>query len=181
MKAANVKVLKFKWPKKKAHLTIPIYGGAFYFCTDREEYKQIYDFLTTTKDNAQDIDDCLGCVTPLVNEIGAALYLIGVFDGTYGVLAHEVGHLALFITDRAGIPVDSQNSEAFCYLQGHLFEVCQELLDEANLKAAEDELAEAKAKDEPVDETTAALVEALKAPEKPAKPSKPKGGKRDRS
>lgn len=181
MKAVNVKVLKFKWPNKKHHLNIPIYGGAFYFCTDREEYKQIYDFLTTTKDNAQDIDDCLGCVTPLVNEVGSALYLVGVFDGTYGVLAHEIGHLALFVLERAGVPVDAHNSEAFCYLQGYLFEVCQELLDDSNLKAAEAEIAAAEANGEPADETTVALVEALQAPEKPSKPSKHKGGNRDRS
>lgn len=179
MKSIEVKVLKFKWPNKKRHLSIPIYGGAFYFCTDRDEYKQIADFLTTTADSTY-IDDCLGCVTPLINEVGSALYLVGVFDGTYGVLCHEIGHLALFILDRAGVPVDAENSEAFCYLQGHLFEVCQELLDDANLKAAEAELAAAEANGEPVNETTAALVETLKAPEKPSKPSSGKGGKRGR-
>lgn len=181
MKSINVKVLKFKWPNKKRHLDIPIYGGAFYVCTDREEYKQIYDFLTTTNYGAEDIDDCLGCVTPMINEVGGACYLIGCFDGSYGTLCHEVGHLALFILDRAGVPIDAENSEAFCYLQGWVFDVCQPFIDEANLKAAEAELAEAAAKGEPVDEVSAALVEAVKAPEKPSKPSKPKGGKRDRS
>jgi hypothetical protein len=181
MKSINVKVLKFKWPNKKAHLNVPIYGGAFYFCTDREEYKQIFDFLTTTNYGAEDIDDCLGCVTPLRNEEGGALYLVGVFDGSYGVLAHEIGHLALFILDRAGVPVDAENSEAFCYLQGHLFEVCQPLLDAANVKAMEAEIAAAEAAGETVPETTTTFVEAMKAREKPSKPSKPKGGKRDRS
>lgn len=181
MKSINVRTLKFKWPNKKRHLSVPLYGGAFYFCTDREEYKQISDFLMTAPHTAEYLDDCLGCVTPLQNETGSALYLIGVFDGTYGVLAHEIGHLTLCVLERAGVLIDAENSEAFCYLQGHLFEACQELLDDANLKAAEAEMAEAEAKGEPVDETTAALVDVLKAPEKPSKPSKPKGGKRDRS
>jgi hypothetical protein len=181
MKSINVKVLKFKWPNKKRHLEIPLYGGAFYVCTEREEYKQIFDFLTTTKEGTEFIDGCLGCVTPLTNEAGGAVYLIGIFDGDYGTLCHEVGHLALFILDRAGVPVDAENSEAFCYLQGHLFDVCQPIIDEANLKTAEEELAAAAEKGEPVDEKAAALVEAVKAPEKPSKPSKDKGGKRDRS
>src|SRR5476649_1272118 len=99
-KSINVRTLKFKWPNKKRHLDIPIYGGAFYFCTDREEYKQISDFLIVAENTAYDVDSCLGCVTPLRNEIGGALYLVGVFDGSYGVLAHEIGHLALFILDR---------------------------------------------------------------------------------
>ena len=176
-KSSDVRTVKFRWPNKKRHLEIPLYGGAFYFCTDREEYAQVADYLTT-HENSIYTDDCLGCVTPLdsTDTPGAVLYLVGVFNGAYGTLAHEIGHLTLFILDRAGVPVDAHHSEAFCYLQGHLFEVCQPFLDDANLKLAEQELAAAAEKGEEPSAKTAALVDALKGPTSPSKRRSRKGG-----
>lgn len=202
MKALNVKTLKFKWPNKKRHINVPLYGGAYYFCTDPEEYREVFEFLTTTKE-PQGFEFYAGCVTPMENEVGSALYLIGVFDGSYGTLCHEVGHLALFVLERAGVPTTAEGSEAFCYLSGHFFEVCQELLDEDNLRRVEAEQAEeeaAAAEKKRVDRAQKrADAKELRAeqdrqdaifkekqaskpeaPEKPLKVSKDKGGARDR-
>ena len=197
MKALSVKTLKFKWPNKKCHINVPIYGGAYYFCTDPDEYREIFEFLTLTKEE-QGFEYFAGCVTPLQNENGSMLYLIGVFDGNYGTLCHEVGHLALFVLERAGVPTTAEGSEAFCYLSGHFFDVCQPLLDDDNLRRVElEEAAEAQdiaaqkkadrakkradLKAQAEEDAKVDGVELAEAPESAPKLSKPKGGRRGRS
>lgn len=47
-------------------------------------------------------------------------YVVGVFNGKPGTLAHELSHACLTMLDRRGIDVQEANQEPFCYLLGHL-------------------------------------------------------------
>lgn len=64
-------------------------------------------------------DDCFadGCVT--VSECRRD-QLIGVFNVTHNVIAHEVGHSVIELFQYVGMPVNLDTQEAFCYLTGSI-------------------------------------------------------------
>lgn len=117
-----VQTIRYSFPKGKKPYYVPLYGGMVYFCGTREEFAQVYDYMTTSSQGEDMAWDCLGCVAPLVNPDNAAAYIVGVFDGEMNTFVHELGHLAIEVLDRAGCPIDNHTSEAFCYLIGALAE-----------------------------------------------------------
>lgn len=46
--------------------------------------------------------------------------LIGVFTGDLATLVHELNHFCLWAFDYIGMPVNSTNSEAYCYYYDYL-------------------------------------------------------------
>ena len=176
------KTIRLKWPKGVVGKLVPLYGGTYYFADTLEKFNQMFDYLTGVPGASGDDTDCLGCAMALENpKDGGALYLIGVFDGGYGVLAHEVGHLTTYVLERAGVPMDVHTTEAFCYLLGYLFEDIQPLLDKSNLERVEAELESEVVEGKPVDQKKAALVSALKPSMGAYNAAKGKGVRRGRS
>lgn len=111
--------IRFTFPKGKKPYHIPLYGGTVYFCTDREEFTQVYNHMTATK--CEDYTEgSLGIVSTPRGHNGEAAYVVGVFDGSLNTYVHELGHLAIDVLERAGCPITNEASEAFCYLIGHL-------------------------------------------------------------
>lgn len=189
------------FPKGKKPYHIPLYAGMAYFCTTREEFAQVYDYMTTSDGGMEIADSCLGCVVPLTNPGNAAAYIMGVFDATLDTYTHELGHLAIEVLDRAGCPIDNHTSEAFCYLIGalaghfepQLVEAQKELAAELKKEAARDARAEKREEAKAIraeqdrhdqtfkDKKAAEAASAAEAPVKPLKRTEGKGGKRDRS
>lgn len=57
-----------------------------------------------------DIDGCKGYTTYSGNKV-----LMGIFLEPFPTLIHEVNHFCLWVFDYIGMPVNSSNSEAYCY------------------------------------------------------------------
>lgn len=68
--------------------------------------------------------------------------VIGIFDGRLRTVVHELGHATFNVLDFIGQPVDAEHSEAYCYLQDHLFNQAYEWLKK---KQRRKEAANAKA------------------------------------
>lgn len=174
---------RHSFPKGKKPFHVPLYGGIVYFCTSREDYAQVYDYMTNSRDGQEFADSCLGCVSSLSAPDGAAAYLVGVFDTDLNTFVHELGHLAIDVLDRAGCPIDSRTSEAFCYLIGTLagqFEPqwlkFREAFNKEQAKEAAKEARAAKKAAKKADDEEDMPVES--EPVAPSKPSKPKGAAR---
>lgn len=66
-----------------------------------------------------------GCNPDLEDTNGITAYssnvaLIGVFPKDIVTLVHELNHFCLWTFDYIGMPVNSANSEAYCYYYDHL-------------------------------------------------------------
>lgn len=66
-----------------------------------------------------------GCDPDLVDTNGITTYsgnvaLIGVFAEDLATLVHELNHFCLWVFDYIGMPVNSANSEAYCYYYDYL-------------------------------------------------------------
>lgn len=48
--------------------------------------------------------------------------LIGIFTGSLITLIHELNHFCLWVFDYIGMPVNSSNSEAYCYYMCNILE-----------------------------------------------------------
>lgn len=191
-----VYTVRRSFPKGKKPYYVPLYGGLVYLCTDKDDFAQVYDYMTSSDRGYEMTEGCLGCVCPLSNEDGCAAYVIGVFDAGLNTFVHELSHLAIEVLDRAGCPIDNYTSEAFCYLIGSLTEHFEPQFVQAQKELAaelkkedargarakkREEAKKLRAEQDRLDEVFKNKAEAEEAPVKPLKGSKGKGGDRDRS
>jgi len=186
-----VYTVRRSFPKGKKPYYVPLYGGLVYLCTDKADFAQVYDYMTSSDRGYEMTDGCLGCVCPLISEENCAAYIVGVFDAGLNTFVHELSHLAIEALDRAGCPIDNHTSEAFCYLIGALTEQFEpqfvqsqkELAAELKKEDARDARAKKreKMKAQAAESEKAAQADIAQAPETPLKGSKVKGGNRDRS
>ncbi|ATS92550.1 hypothetical protein St11Ph5_00089 [Escherichia phage St11Ph5] len=63
-----------------------------------------------------DLDDCKGYTSYSGNRV-----LIGIFREPLHTLIHELNHFCLWVFDYIGMPINSANSEAYCYYYDHIF------------------------------------------------------------
>lgn len=64
-----------------------------------------------------DIDGCKGYTAYSGNKV-----LMGIFSEPLPTLIHEVNHFCLWVFDYIGMPVNSSNSEAYCYYMDSILE-----------------------------------------------------------
>lgn len=64
-----------------------------------------------------DIEGCKGYTTYSGNKV-----LMGIFSEPLPTLIHEVNHFCLWVFDYIGMPVNSSNSEAYCYYMDSILE-----------------------------------------------------------
>lgn len=64
-----------------------------------------------------DIDGCKGYTTYTGNKV-----LMGIFSDPLPTLIHEVNHFCLWVFDYIGMPINSSNSEAYCYYMDSILE-----------------------------------------------------------
>lgn len=64
-----------------------------------------------------DIDGCKGYTTYSGNKV-----LMGIFSDPLPTLIHEVNHFCLWVFDYIGMPINSSNSEAYCYYMDSIIE-----------------------------------------------------------
>lgn len=64
-----------------------------------------------------DIESCKGYTTYSGNKV-----LMGIFKEPVPTLIHEVNHFCLWVFDYIGMPVNSSNSEAYCYYMDSILE-----------------------------------------------------------
>ena len=64
-----------------------------------------------------DIDGCKGFTSYSGNKV-----LMGIFSEPLPTLIHEVNHFCLWVFDYIGIPINSSNSEAYCYYMDSIIE-----------------------------------------------------------
>lgn len=64
-----------------------------------------------------DIDGCKGFTTYSGNKV-----LMGIFSEPLPTLIHEVNHFCLWVFDYIGMPINSSNSEAYCYYMDSILE-----------------------------------------------------------
>ena len=81
-------------------------------CLDVDAFVKAYHKL---KGYDPDLTDTTGVTTYSGN-----VALIGVFTGDIVTLVHELNHFCLWTFDYIGMPVNSANSEAYCYYYDYL-------------------------------------------------------------
>lgn len=64
-----------------------------------------------------DIEGCKGYTTYSGNKV-----IMGIFSEPLPTLIHEVNHFCLWVFDYIGMPVNSSNSEAYCYYMDSILE-----------------------------------------------------------
>lgn len=81
---------------------------------DRDTFVKKYRKL---KGYEPDIEGCKGYTTYSGNKV-----LMGIFSEPLPTLIHEVNHFCLWVFDCIGMPVNSGNSEAYCYYMDSILE-----------------------------------------------------------
>lgn len=81
---------------------------------DRDTFFKKYKKL---KGYEPDIDGCKGFTTYSGNKV-----LMGIFSDPLPTLIHEVNHFCLWVFDYIGMPINSSNSEAYCYYMDSILE-----------------------------------------------------------
>ena len=81
---------------------------------DRDTFVKKYRKL---KGYEPDIESCKGFTTYSGNKV-----LMGIFSEPLPTLIHEVNHFCLWVFDYIGMPVNSSNSEAYCYYMDSILE-----------------------------------------------------------
>ena len=69
------------------------------------------------KGHEPDLEGCKGYTTYSGNKV-----LMGIFSDPLPTLIHEVNHFCLWVFDYIGMPVNSSNSEAYCYYMDSILE-----------------------------------------------------------
>lgn len=64
-----------------------------------------------------DVDGCKGYTAYSGNKV-----LMGIFSDHLPTLIHEVNHFCLWVFDYIGMPINSSNSEAYCYYMDSILE-----------------------------------------------------------
>lgn len=64
-----------------------------------------------------DIDGCKGYTAYSGNKV-----IMGIFSDPLPTLIHEVNHFCLWVFDYIGMPINSSNSEAYCYYMDSIIE-----------------------------------------------------------
>lgn len=64
-----------------------------------------------------DVDGCKGYTAYSGNKV-----LMGIFSDHLPTLIHEVNHFCLWVFDYIGMPINSSNSEAYCYYMDSIIE-----------------------------------------------------------
>ena len=106
------------WPKGLFHWDVPLYGGTVWLACTRVKYAAAAAVL----DGEPASDNSIGCMLQATHPDHGRVFLIGVFNGTQHVLAHEIGHACLDIMEVAGIDPIGCGGEPYCYLQQSMFE-----------------------------------------------------------
>lgn len=88
--------------------------------TDIAVFNKKYEKL---KGYATDIEGCKGYTTFSGNRV-----LIGIFTESLHTLIHELNHFCLWVFDYIGMPVNSANSEAYCYYYDYIFNQAHKLV-----------------------------------------------------
>lgn len=81
---------------------------------DRDTFVKKYRKL---KGYEPDIESCKGFTSYSGNKV-----LMGIFSEPLPTLIHEVNHFCLWVFDYIGMPVNSSNSEAYCYYMDSILE-----------------------------------------------------------
>lgn len=63
-----------------------------------------------------DLEGCKGYTA-----FSGNICIIGIFKEPLFTLTHEINHFCLWVFDYIGMPVNSENSEAYCYYYDHIF------------------------------------------------------------
>lgn len=79
---------------------------------DRDTFVKKYKKL---KGREPDLDGCKGYTSYSGNRV-----LIGIFREPLHTLIHELNHFCLWAFDYIGMPINSANSEAYCYYYDHI-------------------------------------------------------------
>lgn len=88
--------------------------------TDIVVFNKKYEKL---KGYAPDINGCKGYTS-----FSGNMVLIGVFTDSLHTLVHELNHFCLWVFDYIGMPVNSSNSEAYCYYYDYIFNQAYKLV-----------------------------------------------------
>lgn len=80
---------------------------------DRDAYIKKYKKL---KGHEPDLAGCRGYTA-----YSGSRVLIGIFSEPLHTLIHELNHFCLWVFDYIGMPINSTNSEAYCYYYDYIF------------------------------------------------------------
>lgn len=81
---------------------------------DRDTFIKKYKKLNG---HEPDIEGCKGLTSYSGNMV-----LMGIFSDPLPTLIHEVNHFCLWVFDYIGMPINSSNSEAYCYYMDSILE-----------------------------------------------------------
>lgn len=113
-------------PRPVLDFDVPTYGGSVLLYSDRAKWHAAEAALSGETDYKD--GNPRGAVARLVFADGKAVYIVGLFCRDPAIIAHECGHLALFVFDRAGVDPICGNGEPFCYLLDTLYTTVSQAL-----------------------------------------------------
>lgn len=108
--------------ERVTHIRVDPYDIDLYLITDREAYASV---RSAYNKEPIDLSADAGCSSEYLRQ---GVHLVGVFNGKVSTLVHELGHVTINILEWCGVPINSECSEAFCYLQDHLFSKCRPIV-----------------------------------------------------
>jgi hypothetical protein len=105
-----------KLPRGLRHIKVDIYEIDVFFCTNENVMNRARKKFK--------LDKCERKVSGLCTTLPKGKgYLVCVFDGSYGTLAHEMAHASFGIFEDCCIDIDkSGGNEHFTYLLGYLID-----------------------------------------------------------
>lgn len=106
---------KAKWPTKAGkRMEIPLFQGQVWCFFSREDTQKAFDILG----HQMDLEYYGGIAIAAQSNLQGRVYVIGVFNSSLGVLAHEATHVVQFLCEDVGV----EDDETFAYLVQNIFE-----------------------------------------------------------
>lgn len=103
--------------RKYAKIKVPLFGGEIWLCKSDKEFAEAH------KDSGLSLTAVPGCsgVTVFLGESFAPICIVGIFNGKFSTIAHEMSHACFRILSSMGVELDAGGgNETFCYLLDHL-------------------------------------------------------------
>lgn len=108
------------WPEKAVWHRTELYGQAVCFVQTEEDYTAALAYYGVKHRPSTLFGRSQWCVSKTTPNV--AFFMVGVFDGNYATLVHELAHCTFFVLEHVGVPVKrGAPNESFCYLLDHLY------------------------------------------------------------
>jgi hypothetical protein len=107
---------------KLKKIDVSIYGMVIYLTSSKKQFSECVKWVNVEKKRLY-----CGCSMHIENQKGHSFILIGVFNNELSTLVHECSHASFQILKWAEVDANEGSNEAFCYLNGYIFDQAMKL------------------------------------------------------